>query len=64
MQEPAIKTSDSDLETRKDGKPAIEYINLHPGKFTPIKLPKVVEKGMIEYASNNPYYFRQEPAGD
>ncbi len=56
--------SEWDLETRKDGKPAIEYINLYPGKFTTIHQPKKVEKGMTEYASNNPDYFWQKPVNN
>ncbi|TWI93900.1 transglutaminase superfamily protein [Mucilaginibacter frigoritolerans] len=57
----AIK-SDWDLETRSDNKPPIEYINLYPGSFTTIHQSKKTQKGMIEYASNNPSYFWQKPA--
>lgn len=56
--------SDWDLETKKEGKPAIEYINLYPGNFSTINnQPQKVQTGKVEYASNNPDYFWQKPEG-
>jgi hypothetical protein len=53
--------SDWDLETRKVVKD-VEYINLYPGGFSTIQnQPKAVSKGVIEYATNNPEYFWQNP---
>jgi len=53
--------SDWDLETRKVAKD-VEYVNLYPGGFSTIhSQPKMVSKGVIEYATNNPDYFWQNP---
>jgi len=56
--------SDWDLETRKVVKD-VEYINLYPGNFSTIgNQAKEVSRGSIEYATNNPEYFWQRPAGE
>lgn len=57
--------SDWDLETRKPGMPAIDYISLYPGNFSTIHNQlKKIGAGSIEYASNNPDYFWQKPTGE
>lgn len=60
----AVK-SDWDLETRKPGNAPIEYVDLYPGKFSTIhNQAKVSANGITEYATSNPDYFWQKPAGE
>jgi len=54
--------SEWDLETRKDGKPAIVYVDLFPGGFSTIHQPLRSGKGITEYATNSPDYFWQKPS--
>jgi len=56
--------SDWDLETRKEGKAAVEYIDLYPGGFSTIHQPIKTGNGTTEYATNNPDYFWQKPEGE
>lgn len=50
-----------DLETAKDGKPAIEYINLYPGNYNSLHQAKLATSRSVTYATNNPHYFWQKP---
>ncbi|MCR8559409.1 transglutaminase-like domain-containing protein [Mucilaginibacter sp. BJC16-A38] len=57
--------SEWDLETYKAGKANMEYVDLYPGGFSVIHgLPKKTAYGQTVYASNNPDYFWQKPAGE
>jgi len=56
--------SDWDLETRKENKAPIEYIDLYPGGFSTIHQPTRTGNGTTEYATNNPDYFWQKPEGE
>jgi hypothetical protein len=56
--------SEWDLETRKPGMQPITYIDLYPGKYTTIFAPKKAMGDVVEYATNNPAYFWEKPAGE
>lgn len=54
--------SEWDLETTKDGKPVIEYVNLYSGQYSTIgNQPQKIGKGRIFYATSDPGYFWQKP---
>jgi hypothetical protein len=53
--------SEWDIETAKNGKQLIDYINLYPGGFSTIHQPKLANKWAVFYATNNPGYFWQKP---
>jgi hypothetical protein len=55
--------SEWDIETSRPGKPAIQYINLYPGNFTTLHISGGSVKESNRYATNNPTYFWQKPAG-
>jgi len=56
--------SEWDLETMQKGKPAVQYVNLYPGKFTTINSINKFGGNKAEYATNNPGYFWQKPIGE
>jgi hypothetical protein len=60
LQSPA--KSEWDVETRKPGMAAINYVDLFPGTYSTISsAPKKAEGDTIEYATNNPDQFWAAP---
>jgi hypothetical protein len=53
--------SEWDIETSKEGKPPVEYIDLYPGGYTAKDKPGKVQSSASVIATNNPDYFWQKP---
>jgi len=56
--------SEWDIETSKEGKPPVEYINLYPGSYTAKDKPGKAQSSNSVTATNNPDYFWQKPVGE
>lgn len=52
-----------DLETEKPGNHVTEYVNLYPEGYNLARTSKRMLSGAKEYATNNPEWFWQRPAG-
>lgn len=56
--------SEWNIETRTPDKAIIDYVNLYPGVYNTIKAPKVSNRYMTSYATNNTQLFWQKPVVD